>query len=105
MTTRPITATTNEVRKTTPGEIAQVTGWDIKSVRAAIRAGELPGCRFIPSGVSATSGSYLCAWAPFWRWWAIGVEPGAPPADETPRLLHRIKTLDTIRDLIESEAS
>lgn len=102
--TPPAKAIAAMARKTTPDEIAEVTGWDIKAVRAAIRAGELPGCRFVPSGVSATSGSYLCAWAPFVRWFRDGVEPAAAPKDETQRFLHHIKTLDTIQNLIESEA-
>lgn len=87
-----------EARKTTPDEIARVTGWDIKAVHAAIQAGEVPGCRFIPPQ------RYLCAWMPFHRWWFEGIEPAAAPKDETHRFIHRMQTLDTIHELIECEA-
>lgn len=97
-------AATSSARRSNPEEIALVTGWDVKAVRAAIQAGQLPGCRFVPSP-GGTGGRYLCAWAPFWTWFSEGVEvPHAKP-DDTDRFIRRIRTLETIHELIESEAA
>lgn len=102
--TAPANAIASMARSTTPEELAQVTGWDAKAVRAAIRDGALPGCRYIPSATNSSYGRYLCAWAPFAKWWSDGVESGPAPKDETVKLLHRIERLDTVRALLQGEA-
>lgn len=91
-------------RKSSPDEIAAVTGWDIKAVTAAIRAGALPGCRFIPSEANPSTGRYLCAWAPFYSWWVDGIETAPPPVDVTERFIHRMQSLEAVSRVLASEA-
>ncbi len=90
-------------RKTTPEEIAEFTGWDVNAVYAAIQAEQLPGCRFILSQANPKTGRYLCSWAAFYRWFVLGVEPGEAPKDQTNQFIHRIQTLETVRELIASD--
>lgn len=102
MTNRPPAPVATEARKTTPEEIAAVTGWDRKAVREAIEQGALPGCRYVPT--KSGGGRFLCAWAPFARWWFGGVESAPATRDHTETFLRRIETLDTVRQLIDEVA-
>lgn len=96
------TPAAQQARKTNPEEIAAVTGWDAKAVREAIKAGALPGCRYVPTRTGL--GRYLCAWAPFWAWFGNGIESAPAPADQTTTFLRRVETLDTVRRLIDEVA-
>lgn len=89
-------------RRSNPEEIALVTGWDVKAVRATIQAGQLPGCRFVPSA-TGTGGRYLCAWAPFAHWWEEGIEPATSAPDMTESFIRRIQAMETIQSVIAHE--
>jgi len=93
-----------DVRKTDVAEIATITGWTESMVVRAIRAGQLPGCRYLPSEHGGTKGTYPCAFKPFIRWWRDGIEVGPAPTDDTPRLLRTFALTQTIERLIDQEA-
>lgn len=94
---------TTDARAATVPEIADLTGWSEEAVRDLIRSGQLPGCLFVPSAKDPAKGRYYVAFAPFLAWWRDGITPAAAPADETRAFVRRMRTFDTITDLVAAE--
>lgn len=109
MSTKSSVALTDpEIRKTTPEELAEITGWNKDLIRRAARAGVLVemGVIFVPSDVNPREGTYMCALKPFLRWFRGDVATERQTTAQAARevnFVHKVSTLRTLLD--ESVAS
>lgn len=107
MSTPSITFSDPEIRTCTIEELSQITGWDVRLLRRAARAGQLEdkGVIFVPGGTNPERGTFMCSLKPFLNWFrGDAVAKRVQTQADTTKDLKVLHTLSTVRSLLDDVA-
>lgn len=96
-----------EVRICTLEELAEISGWDIRLLRRAARAGLLEdkGVLFVPSDTNPERGTFMCSLKPFLTWFrGEAVAKRTQTSADTAKDLKLVHTISAVRDLLDNVA-
>jgi len=95
-----------EIRKTTPDEIASLTGYSAHMIRRAARAGLLVemGVIFIPSETSS-DGTYMCALKPFLNWFRGEAIVAKQSAHDAAKEISFVTKVSALKHLFDESAA
>ena len=95
-----------EIRKTTPEEIAELTGYSAHLIRRAGRAGLLVemGVIYVPSETSSEAGSYMCALKPFLNWFRGDAIVARQSATDSTNAIAFLRKTELVKSLLSDVA-
>jgi len=96
-----------EIRKTTPEELSELTGWTPALIRRAARQGLLVemGILFVPSDIKPDEGTYMCALKPFMNWFRGEAQPKRQTTEDVVKSINLLQRREVAMKLLDDIAS
>lgn len=95
-----------DIRKTTPEELAEITGYSAHMIRRAARAGLLVemGVIFVPSDTNTETGAYMCALKPFLNWFRGETIVARQSAIDTTNTIAFLRKTELVKSILSDVA-